>query len=336
VEQATIPTLSFILPNFNHAKYLRQTLGAILNQSVRPLEVLVIDDASTDNSVEIIREIERRDPLVRLLCNERNMGVNESINRGIAAASGDFIYCGACDDQVLPGFVEKSMSLLQRFPAAKLCVVDLVQFDPETGDTRDVKPGWSAEPSFVTADAIAARMSKRRFYAWGGMAVMQKRAVLEIGGFRADLRWYADVFCVLALAFQYGACYLPESLVAARLLSTSYANAGRTSDVQYATVQAFLEALRAKPVQGATARIRISKALCVLGAYLMRPLLERQSNWDFISIGLLGRLLANVPVTILGVNPATPSPFRSIDRFVRGRLGLTGSIESYGIPLDSR
>lgn len=336
ISKMPMPTLSVIIPNFNHARYLRQTLSAILRQSLRPLEVLVIDDASTDESAQIICDIQKSDPLVRLLRNERNIGVNPSINRGLREASGEFVYCGAADDQVLPGFFEKAMSLLGRHPEAKLCVVDLINFDPFTGRTRCVRPRLAPEASFLPADALAQRMSRRRFYAYGGMSIMKRQAILDMGGFPAEMKWYADQFCVHVLAFGFGACYVPEPLVAARVLSSSYANAGRKSNQQHATLQAYVEALRSERFQGAAARIRSSDALCVLGAHLFFALVRRRRYWDFVSARLLCRLLVNVLVTILGFNPVTPSPIGWLDRFVRDRTRLGESIQKYGIPTEER
>ncbi len=70
----SLPTVSVILPNYNHAHYLPQCLNAMLDQSVKPTEIIVIDDASTDNSIEVISDYVRRDPVVKLIQNEKNIG----------------------------------------------------------------------------------------------------------------------------------------------------------------------------------------------------------------------------------------------------------------------
>ncbi len=77
----------FVFRTYNHARYLPQVLESVLTQSVRPLEVLVLDDASTDDSVQVIQQYAARDPLVRLVRNERNLGVVATLNRvGVAGA----------------------------------------------------------------------------------------------------------------------------------------------------------------------------------------------------------------------------------------------------------
>src|SRR5882724_13615892 len=115
-----LPTLSVVVPNYNHAKYLPACLSAILRQSVQPLEVLVLDDVSTDNSLEVIKRIAAKNPLVRLVQNEKNLGVMPNLNKGVQLAKGDYVFIGSADDEIIPGLFEKSMQLLARHPQAGL------------------------------------------------------------------------------------------------------------------------------------------------------------------------------------------------------------------------
>src|SRR3954464_2600182 len=70
------PTLSVLMPNYNHAHYLPTSVGAILAQSYQPMEILILDDGSTDGSYSILEEFARLEPRIRLSRNERNMGAN--------------------------------------------------------------------------------------------------------------------------------------------------------------------------------------------------------------------------------------------------------------------
>jgi len=69
---ANLPGISVVVPNYNHAQYLPRCLKALCEQSVLPLEVLIIDDCSKDNSVEVAEEWVRKYPFVRLHRNEQN------------------------------------------------------------------------------------------------------------------------------------------------------------------------------------------------------------------------------------------------------------------------
>src|SRR5437763_570789 len=94
------PTLSVVFPNYNDARFLPQQLESMLKQSYQPKEIIIIDDASTDNSIEIINNYIARAPHSRLIRNDRNMGVEHNINRLIDEATGDYLYLGAADDAV--------------------------------------------------------------------------------------------------------------------------------------------------------------------------------------------------------------------------------------------
>src|SRR4051812_21669960 len=119
-------SLSVVMPNYNHSHYIGEALEAILGQTFRPMEVIVVDDASTDNSVEVIEQFVRRDSAVRLLRNEQNSGPVPTVNLGLKQASGDYVYTMAADDKILPTFFEKSMNLLAQYPQAGLCSADMI------------------------------------------------------------------------------------------------------------------------------------------------------------------------------------------------------------------
>src|SRR5882762_4010768 len=128
-----LPSLSVVVLNYNHAEYLPRSLGAILGQSVQPLEILVMDDASTDNSIEVIENLGRQHPHIRLHRNERNLGVVPNINRGIDLAMGDYVLSAAADDELVPGFFEKSLRVLAQHPQAALSATISVFREAHTG-----------------------------------------------------------------------------------------------------------------------------------------------------------------------------------------------------------
>ncbi len=328
-------TLSVIMPNYNHGRYLRSAILAILRQSQRASEVLVIDDASSDDSIEIVRELQLRDGSIQLVRNEQNLGVISSINRGIAEAKGDFVYCAAADDQILPGLFEKSMSLLSNHPNAKMCIVDLVQFDAVNGTTRPICPRLCPGAGYLSPGEVSRQMARRRFYAYGGMSIIQRKALCELGGMPQELKWYSDWFCVLAIAFRYGTCYIPEPLATMRVLPSSYSASGRKkANVQLAALDSVIRKIRSASMGDILDPIRRSGALAVLGLQVLKVLISNHEYWYLITPRLLVKLLANVPVTILGFNPATPSPLSWLDKLVRHRLDLSGSITRYGIKLE--
>jgi glycosyltransferase involved in cell wall biosynthesis len=335
VNSASMPTLSVIIPNYNHGRYLRSSLGAILGQSVPPMEVLVYDDGSTDDSVSVVREIAGKNRVVRLIADTKKAGPNANLNRGLRAARGDFVYLAAADDYVLPGFFEKSLSLLAENSQARICITDLAQFDAFTGRVRYLRPRLSSVAEYVSPGRIATILSRRHLYMYGGMTMFSRATLLEFGGYPADLKWYADWFSVLVLSLRYGACYIPEALPTMRMLPDSFSAAGaKDLAAQRALFRRIIQLLRTDRNADVWAPIFKSGGLCLLGSQVLRVLAEAEYR-DIITLRLLARLLVNIPVTVAGLNPATPSPFKVLDKTVRSTLGLDDYIDQCGLLLDS-
>ena len=114
------PTLSALMPNYNHAEYLPRAIEEIVHQTRPPDEFIVLDDASTDDSVRIIESYLEQYPFMRLVRNERNLGVIRSHRRLFEMAGGDYVYAGAADDGRFPAAFELGMEMAGRHPEAGL------------------------------------------------------------------------------------------------------------------------------------------------------------------------------------------------------------------------
>jgi glycosyltransferase involved in cell wall biosynthesis len=109
------PLISFIVPSYNYARYLPDCLNSILNQEGDfDFEVIVIDDASTDNTAEVIRSF--TDPRLRAIGHPINLGHARTINEGLKQARGDFIARIDPDDRYRPYFLSAVMEKFLAFP----------------------------------------------------------------------------------------------------------------------------------------------------------------------------------------------------------------------------
>jgi glycosyltransferase involved in cell wall biosynthesis len=211
------------MPNYNHARFIPQSLQALLDQSRPALEILFIDDASTDHSLNVVRAYADRHPSIKVIENPVNRGVNYNLVRALELARGDYVVGAACDDQVLPGFFEKSLTLLARHPQAGLCSSRTRMMD-ENGTDLGVLPGMdvSAGPSFIPPEK--ARRIIRSFGNWmqGNTTIYQRDALIKAGGFRPDLHSFSDNFVSQVLALTHGACFIPEPLGAWRRMNATY------------------------------------------------------------------------------------------------------------------
>ena len=105
------PQVSVVIPNYNHAPYLPQRIESVLNQTFRDFEVIILDDKSTDGSVEIIRRYSGDPRVVEIIVNEENSGSPFSQwKRGVEKAKGEWVWFAESDDYAEPDFLERMLS----------------------------------------------------------------------------------------------------------------------------------------------------------------------------------------------------------------------------------
>ena len=103
------PLCSVVMPVYNAEKFIETTLKSVLNQTVKDIEIICVDDCSKDKSVEIIKEYQKHDSRIVLLQNEKNSKVSQTRNNGINVAKSDWIALIDSDDAWEPNFLEKVM-----------------------------------------------------------------------------------------------------------------------------------------------------------------------------------------------------------------------------------
>lgn len=120
-----MPEISVIIPNYNHGPFLRERIESVLGQSYRDFELIIIDDASTDNSREIILSYGNHPKVSHIIYNESNSGSPFiQWKKGIERASGRWIWIAESDDFAAPEFLNIGMINLQKNPGASLFYCD--------------------------------------------------------------------------------------------------------------------------------------------------------------------------------------------------------------------
>jgi alpha-1,3-rhamnosyltransferase len=127
------PMVTVVIASYNHINYIEKTLESIISQDYKPVEILIIDDGSTDGSGEFLQSIQ--DKYSFRLIRRENGGLVSVINLGIIEAQGDYIIFHASDDESLPGRISGQLNVLQRHPNAAF-VSGNVAFVAEDGRSR--------------------------------------------------------------------------------------------------------------------------------------------------------------------------------------------------------
>jgi glycosyltransferase involved in cell wall biosynthesis len=130
----TAPKISIIVPIYNQAAFIRETVDSVLGQDYPNLELVLSDDGSTDGTSEILSEYAAREPeRVKVVTSEHNTGIAGAFNRALQAHSGDYIAWLGGDDVMLPGKLSRQIAALQARPDAIGCCHDAEVFDSASG-----------------------------------------------------------------------------------------------------------------------------------------------------------------------------------------------------------
>ncbi len=128
--ETPVPAVSVVLPTHNRAGPLRRAVGSVLEQSFSDLELIVVDDASSDETGQVVGAI--ADPRLRYVRLDRNVGAPAARNAGIAAARGRLIAFQDSDDEWMPGKLERQVAALQAGDAGDVAFCAFLRTDGRT------------------------------------------------------------------------------------------------------------------------------------------------------------------------------------------------------------
>jgi Glycosyltransferases involved in cell wall biogenesis len=131
--------ISVIVPVYEEEKYLGYCLDSIIGQTYGDIEIIIVDDASKDNSCDIIREYAKKDKRIRCFFNKANLGAGPTRNVGIENAKGDYIAFIDCDDWVDKDYLEIMFREVQKEPKLDLVLVGSTVYDGNRYIKRIVK-----------------------------------------------------------------------------------------------------------------------------------------------------------------------------------------------------
>ncbi len=292
----SLPRASVVVPNYNHAKFLPRCLDALLHQTVPPHEVIVIDDASKDDSLEVLQAYARQHPLLKVVRNEQNRGVCFTLNRGLDMAQGDYVCFPAADDEVLPCLFEHLLPLLAEHPEAG-AASGMTEWRDEAKGRNWVHGVTMPDRScFLNPDDLVRLAQTGRFAMSGQHMLYKKTALQDAGGWIPELRWFTDAFGGWVVSFRHGACHTPKVLSIYNLFSTSFYNSAQNS-ARRQVMDQLLRLLESERYADVLPRLRASGLLGGFGPDMVRVVLRHRAHWPFLSTAFLrhaGRRTAEI------------------------------------------
>ena len=197
-----VPLVSVVIPTYNYARYLRAAVSSALAQDGVRTEVIIVDDASTDESAQVAEGLAGADARVRLIRRRVNGGPVATFNDGLAAATGEYLVRLDADDLLTPGSLARATAVAEAYPDVGFVYGHPVHFDGQPPRRhRGTATSWTVWPgrdwlelrcrlgvNCITSPEVLMRMSLVRRV--GGQRDLAHTHDMEMW-FR--LAWHADV-----------------------------------------------------------------------------------------------------------------------------------------------
>jgi len=137
-------SIDVAIPNYNYGRYLRACVRSVQAQSIENLRILVLDNASNDDSVELVRALAAEDTRIEIIARKVNKGFHASYNEAIDWAAGDYLIILHADDMLAPGALKRAMECLDSFPNVVMTCGETV-ICGEKMRTAPAVPHWRVE-----------------------------------------------------------------------------------------------------------------------------------------------------------------------------------------------
>jgi glycosyltransferase involved in cell wall biosynthesis len=218
--------VSVIIPAYNASKFIQETLNAVIQQTHRDLEIIVVDDGSTDDTARIVKGVQKEDSRVTLY-RQANQGASVARNLGIEKSKGDFIAFLDADDLWHPTKIEKQHDLLLTSSED----VGLVYSYCRMIDLDGYIQGHTGASIFMQGHSFQYLLVSN-FIANGSTAMVRRKCLPGPQPFDPSQNGNDDFFFYLCVAAKYKVDVVPEFLVGYRWNTGSNKSAALTRQVQ--------------------------------------------------------------------------------------------------------
>lgn len=223
--------VSVVVPNYNYAAYLRERLRSVLNQTCRDLELLYIDDASTDASNRIAEAFARTDPRMQMMVRKANSGGPYwTWNEAAASARGDWLWFAGADDTASPAFLEEMLKVADRCPGVGVVRSDFFRMN-STGriidrGSDDRVRRWRDGADYEQSGAREISYAALSAYATASALLIRRDVFVACGGFDPRIPLAADTLLYVKAVSMTGTSYRARPLASYRDHSGSVTRSG--------------------------------------------------------------------------------------------------------------
>lgn len=199
------PEVSVVMPVYNAERYLDETIETILRQSLGNFELIAVDDASSDGSLEILQRFAARDARVQVISGPK-IGIARARNDGLLAARSEFVACMDSDDLMTPERLERQLSAMRQDSRCVALGSAALRIDPD-GDPLEVRH-CPLEHEDIESELLLGRNPLIQ-----ASLMLRRDAVLQVGGYRDQANYAEDFDLYLRLAEHGRLACLPDVLL---------------------------------------------------------------------------------------------------------------------------
>lgn len=210
--------VSLCIPTYRRAKHLEQTLRSVLAQTIADLEVLIVDDASPDNTPEIVSRF--KDPRIRYTRNEKNLGVPYNYNYAFSLARGEYVALIEDHDILDRRYLEELLVYLKEYPKVAFAASGIITIDEEG---RPLQRFVENLPPIMSGHRLLRLLLKRTTCPFTITTLIRRDSLHDIKPpFNAKYWWYADINLWMQLCTRGDFVYVQKPLLRARIRESGH------------------------------------------------------------------------------------------------------------------
>lgn len=281
------PTVSVIIPNYNHAPYLEERIRSVLDQTFGDLEIILLDDCSSDGSRSILEKYRQHPKVSALVINERNSGTTfAQWKRGLALATGRYVWIAESDDSADPCFLETLVGELERTEGSVMAFSgsEIIDSDsvPMKQDWDRYRSGMPAVEVYTSEQLIRRKLLRDNSIYNASMVLFRRDAAPEITEEQLSMRYCGDWDFWYRLALRGSGIEVRRSLNRfrqhQRKVSPEAARMGLTFIEGLPIVLRMAEHLRLTPAQRKSIAGRMLKRIHKIPGLIRDPEIGRLMN----------------------------------------------------------
>jgi glycosyltransferase involved in cell wall biosynthesis len=223
--------LAVVIPHFNQKDFLPRAVASVLEGETRDVEIIIVDDGSTDDSEPVLAALEALDPRITVIRGKTNHGAPEALNTGLAAARSRYVTFLGADDFVMPDLYAPLLRELDARPTAALACsqIAIVGSDGSLRGIRPITPP-SFHAEYLDPQTMCRRIENTDHWICSTSAVYRTDLLRAAGGFDATLGVFIDIIAARILAFQHGFIYVPGIRAMFRVAAETLSGATRLDE----------------------------------------------------------------------------------------------------------